>query len=149
MNLRDKGIIIQKVTESDLHQIYTAGLNEPLFSDTNLSFNPENLTNVFAADNAIIFAASRKKKVLGFIIGLIKDNECRIQWLLVKETYRKAGIGTELLHFLMENAKKKGVNNFFIAVFNNNSDSVNFFNHKGFTVNKTCMELYRKSDEKF
>jgi ribosomal protein S18 acetylase RimI-like enzyme len=149
MSLRDKGIIIRNTIESDLRQIHDEGKKEPLLTDTAFNFSADNLSEILATENVLAYTAARKKTVLGFIIGAVKDTECKVYWMLVKKNFRKTGIGTELLQFFIENAKKNDVNNFFIAVFNNNSESVNFFNKNGFIVKNTFVEFYRKSDEKF
>ena len=145
----EKGIKIREATDSDLREIYHEGLAEPLFKEMNPSFTANNLADLFTSRDVIVFVAVRSKKVLGFILGSINNNECRIEWIIVKKGFRKKGIGTKMLNLLIENTKNSGADHFFIAVFMNNSESVNFFNKSGFTVKRTVLEFYRNSDENF
>lgn len=146
MNLQ--GVKIREAIDSDLHQIYVEGGNEPLLKEINPAFTADNLTELYTSGNVKALVALRGKKILGFIIGSLSNNECRIVWILVKNNFRKTGIGTKMLYRFMENAKNSGADNFFIAVFSNNSESVNFFRKKGFTVKKTIIELSCNFHEK-
>lgn len=149
MNLEVKGITIRKTVESDLRQIYTMGLTELPLQETRMTFDAENLAELFTSERVIALTAIRGKKVLGFIIGSITGNKCRIEWFIIIEKLRKKGIGTKMLHLFTESVKKFGVEHFFIALFVNNSESVNFFNKRGFSVKNTFSDLYRNSNEKF
>jgi len=144
-----KGTQIRKTTISDLRQIYSEGMNESSLQDVNPAFTADNLAELFASENVTALTALRNKKVLGFIIGFLKNNECRIEWIMVKYIFRKKGIGTKMLYLFMENAKNSGAENFFIAVFSNNSESVNFFSKRGFTIKNNILVLSSNSDEKF
>jgi len=144
MKLAEKGIVIRKTVEEDLHQIYSEGKDEPSFSSLPFEFTPENLAEIFASQNSICFTAVRKKKVLGFIIGSVKDDESRIHWLMVKEKFRKAGIGEELIKSYIEISKNSGAENFLIAVFKNISETVKLFNNNGFSIKESFVEPDKK-----
>ncbi len=144
MSLSEKGIIIRKTIEADLPQIYSIGKNETLLSELPYPLNSDNMAEIFSSLNCISFTAVRKKKVLGFIIGTVKDNQSRIHWMMVKENFRRAGIGGELLKFFMENSKKNRADDFLIAVFKNDPYAVNFFTKYGFSLKENFAELHRK-----
>lgn len=145
MNLTERGIIIRKTAEGDLPQIYSSGIEEPAFSDMPFAFNAENLADIFASDNSVCYSAVRKKKVLGFIIGSIEDGASRVYWMMVKEKFRKAGIGKEMLKLYIEFSKKHGAADFLIAVFQNNHDSVKFFTENGFSVKEDFIRLQKNN----
>jgi len=146
MNLSEKGIIIRKTVEPDLPQIYSHGSSEPLFQNLPFAFNPENLTEIFSLENSICLTAARKKKVLGFIIGSLKNEESAVHWIMVKDKLRKTGIGKELLKQYIEASKKDGAQNFLIDVFKNNPESVKFFTGNGFSIENTFIKLTLQSD---
>ena len=146
MNLSERGITVRRTIEADLRQIYELGSGEPCFKDLTFAFNAENLAEIFASENSICCTAVRKKKVLGFIAGYAADGVSRIRWITVKETFRKAGIGNELLALYREISGIRGARNFLIDVFKNSPGTVKFFTGRGFTVKEDYVELYKKSE---
>lgn len=144
MKLFEKGIIIRKTAEADLKQIYAEGMNEPLFLNMSFAFTAENLAVIFASDKSICFTAARKKKILGFIIGSVENNESVIHWMMVKEKLRGAGIGQEMLKQYIETSKKNAALNFLITVSKNNTESVKFFTGYGFSGEDTLVQLKLK-----
>ena len=148
MNLAEKGIKIRETVESDLRQIYTLGLTCSSLHETRLPFNAENIAELLTAEKVIALTAVRGKIIIGFIFGSFKNNTCLIEWITVMEKFREKGIGSEMLSVFYEKAKNFSIDNFFIALFTNNSESVKFFNKRGFTVVKNYIKLCRNSDEK-
>jgi len=144
MKLSEKGIIIRKTVEEDLPQIYAEGRNESQFKKLAFLFTAENLAEIFASPDSICFTAVRKKKVLGFILGSVDENESLVRWMMVRKKFRKAGIGKEMLKLYMDAAEKTGVNNFIIDVFKSNTESVEFFTKNGFNLNENFIELQFK-----
>jgi len=145
MKLSEKGIIIRKTIENDLRQIYLSGKNDPEFSASLPGWSANYLAEIFTDENSVYFSAVRKKKVLGFISGGVKGRDSFIQSVIVNEKFRKSGIGTELITKFIEFSKKKGAENFFIAVFKNNPHSVKFFTDNGFSVKDTFIEMRRNN----
>lgn len=144
MTLSEKGIIIRKTTESDLRQIYTTGITEPVLKDLPYIFTAENLADIFASVNGVCCTAIRGKKVLGFIIGSVKEGSSQIHWMMVKEKLRGAGIGNELLKLYLELSKKTGASDFLTAVLKNCHGPVKFFEQREFTVKENFVVLHRK-----
>lgn len=144
MKLSEKGIIIRKTIEADLPQIYTEGAIEPFFKNLPYRFNAENLAEIFASYNSICFSAVRKKKVLGFIAGSAEGEVSSVSWIMVKDKFRRAGIGKELLKRFIDESKKSGTEKFLIALLKNSVESVKFFTDNGFIVNESFIELQLK-----
>ena len=141
MKLSEKGIIVRKTIEDDLPQIYAAGVGEHELKNLPFEFNAENLADIFASDRSISYSAVRKKKVLGFIIGSINGTESKIHWMMVKDNFRKSGIGKELLMIYLDKSKKLNVSGFSTFAADNKSGSLNFFYSCGFTREKTLVKL--------
>ena len=144
MKLSEKGIIIRKTVEADLPQIYAEGEIEPLLLNLPFRFNAENLADSFASYSSICFSAVRKKKILGFIIGSAEGDVSTVSWMIVKDKFRRAGIGKELLERFIDESKKASAEKFSVAVFRNSADSVKFFTDNGFSVEKNFVELSLK-----
>lgn len=147
MAFSDRGIVFRKTTESDLPQIYSDGINELNFKKIYQPFNAENLAGLFASENSVCLTAVRKKKVLGFMLGSIESKKSSIYWFMVKERYRKTGIGKELLKLFMEVSKKRGAEKFFIAVPQSNDESFNFFTGNEFFEAETYKVLHKNINE--
>jgi ribosomal protein S18 acetylase RimI-like enzyme len=144
MKLSEKGIIIRKTVEDDLPQIYAEGMNESQFSKLTFLFTAENIADIFASADSICFTAVRKKKVLGFILGSVKEKDSFLCWIMVKDKFRRAGIGKELLKMYVKVAEKSGVKEFIIDVYKNNAESVKFFTDNGFEMIENFIELQFK-----
>lgn len=141
MKLSEKGIIIRKTIEADLPQIYAEGVVEPSFMNLPFRFSAKNLADNFASNNSISFSAVRKKKILGFIIGSSEEDVSTVHWIMVKDKFRRAGIGKELLLRYIDESKKSAAEKFSIALFRNSTESVKFFTDNGFIVNESFIEL--------
>ncbi|MCL1865672.1 MAG: GNAT family N-acetyltransferase [Spirochaetes bacterium] len=138
-----KDIIFRKVTEEDLHSIYLEGLNEPEFTGLPFAWNSENIADVFVSEGAICFAVLRKKKVIGFIFSSIENEKSHLYWIMVNESFRKNGIGSELLRLSVAASKEKGVEKFLTSPLKNSYKIVNFFSNNGFSVKETYVEFHR------
>lgn len=87
-------------------------------------------------------------KILGEIICFClvnrggKKNEGNIFLIAVKENYRNKGLGYKILNFCIKNAKKEGINNFFLHVSANNEIAINLYKKLGFEIIKTINNYY-------
>ncbi|HOP64309.1 MAG TPA: GNAT family N-acetyltransferase [Spirochaetota bacterium] len=144
MKLSEKGIIIRKAVESDLRQIYLSVKEMPLF--INAGFTAEKLAELFMSENSIILTAARKKKILGFIAGNRDEKKSFIQYLFVNEKFRGSGIGSALIEKYLIRGKKSGAEDFFIALPENNMESLNFCIKKGFSREENRVILRKKEN---
>ncbi|HPJ33485.1 MAG TPA: GNAT family N-acetyltransferase [Spirochaetota bacterium] len=144
MKLSEKGIIIRKAVESDLRQIYLSVKEMPLF--INAGFTAEKLAELFMSENSIILTAARKKKILGFIAGNKDEKKSFIQYLFVNEKFRGSGIGSALIEKYLIRGKKSGAEDFFIALPENNMESLNFCIKKGFSREENRVILRKKEN---
>lgn len=142
MNLADKGIIVRRTVEADLSEIYlsAAEATEP----GKCGLTADHLADLFASEESVMFSAVRKKRVLGFIAGSMTEGVAVVEVILVKERFRCSGIGSLLLDNFIHRAKKRGAENFFIAVHEKNDKSISFFNRRGFTAEGNTVSLRRR-----
>lgn len=141
MTCSKNDIIITTLNIEDLHQIYKLGNDEPAFKNSPSPWNIDNISSVIASNTLIAFTAKRKNKILGFIIGDIKDRDAVILWFMVIPHMRNKGIGSILIDSFLEKADSNGINNIFIRLLENNLDTINFLCKKGLKVNNTFVEL--------
>lgn len=141
MTCSKNDIIITTLNIEDLHQIYKLGNDEPAFKNSPSPWNIDNISSVIASNTLIAFTAKRKNKILGFIIGDIKDRGAEILWFMVIPHMRDKGIGNILIDSFLEKADSDGINNIFIRLLENNLDTINFLCKKGLKVNNTFVEL--------
>lgn len=134
-------ITITTLNIEDLHQIYKLGNDEPAFKNSPTPWNIDNISSVIASNTFIAFTAKRKNKILGFIIGDVKDVNAEILWFMVITHMRNKGIGSALIDSFLEKADSHGINNIFIRLLENNLDTINFLCKKGLKVNNTFVEL--------
>lgn len=132
MKLSERGIIIRKTTEGDLRGIYLLARSLPE-RESRLLTAPV-LAEIFMSQKYIACSAVRKKKVLGFIAGRVDNGEAHIEQLMVDPIFRGSGIGSALLDSFCGSAKKEGADNFFIAVYEENPESTEFFLRRGFSI---------------
>jgi GNAT superfamily N-acetyltransferase len=70
-----------------------------------------------------------------------KDNVGCLSQFYIKEEYRKYGIGSKLFNMSMEWIKQFGdVEDYFIYVSNGNSDALEFYKRKGFSVSHDILD---------
>jgi len=134
-------ITITTLNIEDLHQICKLGNDEPAFKNSPTPWNIDNISSALASNVFTAFTAKRKNKILGFIIGDVKDVNAEILWFMVITHMRNKGIGSALIDSFLEKADSHGINNIFIRLLENNLDTINFLCKKGLKVNNTFVEL--------
>jgi len=144
MKLTEKGIIVRKGVETDLRQIYLSVNDKPLFSNT--GFSAGKLADIFMSETSIILVAARKKKILGFIAGKTDEKNSFIHYIFVNEKFRGSGIGSALMEKYINWGKKSGAADFFIALHEDEMDSLDFCIKRGFTSELNCVTLRRKEN---
>jgi len=143
MSLSEKGIIIRRTLESDLRSIYLAVSEISVLTADALT--ADSLADLFASDSSVMYSAVRKKQLLGFILGTVKENDAVIEKFFVKEKFRNCGIGSLLLEKFSLRSKKAGSCNFLIALHIENIQTLNFFIKRGFVQSGNSINL-RKTD---
>ncbi|MBK5652828.1 MAG: GNAT family N-acetyltransferase [Rhizobium sp.] len=68
------------------------------------------------------------EKPIGFGCAVLEEKECFINWLYIKEDYRRDGMGTAVVKFLLNRAEISGAQNAFLI-----TDCMQFAVKNGFT----------------
>ena len=138
------GLIIRPFELKDLHNIYMLGAGEPVFSAMIDKWTPENLAHIFSGDDVTAFTASRKKEIAGCGIARIIDNSAEVLRIMVKEKFRRKGIGSALLSILKDTLKMKGVPCLSARVYPENQDIETFFIRNSLTLKENFTRLSGK-----
>lgn len=143
MKTRIPGLVIRETRISDLNSIYRLGLEEPVFLAMK-GWDAPALADLFCSSGLIAFTASRKKEVLGFVLGRVTGDVAEIEWILVKAKLRNRGIGTSLLDVFVELSKNRGIMNILVALFPEKRETEAFFNR----INTIQVEGYTRLSAK-
>ncbi|MBU0721657.1 GNAT family N-acetyltransferase [bacterium] len=148
MNMKT-GITIQKAKESDLSQM--AELLSVLFAietDFDIDFDKQyaGIKQLYEYEGVDLLVAKDEYIVVGMITmqRLISSAEGgfvgQIEDLVVKEEYRKMGIGSRLINKMRSIAQEYGYKRIQLAADVDNANALQFYNRRGF--HKTHLSIY-------
>jgi ribosomal protein S18 acetylase RimI-like enzyme len=72
------------------------------------------------------------EKILGTKYS--KKAKCRLYLIAVNQNYKGKGIGKQLINFLENELRKKGLNIYGLSVRKDNKDAIGFYNQNGYKV---------------
>lgn len=84
----------------------------------------------------LCFVAEIDKKIIGTIMAGHDGRRGHIYHLMVKEEYRKNGIGKKLLEKTEKELKKEGIRKIFLVAFKSNKSGNNFWDNNGYAIRK-------------
>ena len=67
---------------------------------------------------------------------------CMLDWLAIEDSYRGRGLGTNLMNFLFERAKKRKIRYVYVETSSDNKSAVKFYKKCGFRKLCTIPEYY-------
>lgn len=107
-----------------------------LEADTLSPWSKKQLEDELQQQTAFQFIARREEsvKIQAVLFGRIIADEAEILQLIVAETARKKGIGSQLLDFVLRFCKKKGGKNCFLELRSSNTAARNLYEKKGFVI---------------
>lgn len=143
------GITIEIATEEDLSSM--ADLLSVLFAiETDFTFDftkqLAGITKLFQAEGSDMLVAKYKDEVIGMITmqRLISSAEGdyigQLEDLVVKDAYRKMGVGSRLINKMRSIAQEYSYKRIQLAADVDNSNALHFYNRRGF--NKTHLNIY-------
>lgn len=97
--------------------------------------------------DTIYVVASEEDEILGYCGLYCILNEGDISNVAVKEEYRKKGIGAEMLNFLMQQARKRGIESFTLEVRKSNESAIGLYKKLGFESAGIRKEFYERPTE--
>jgi len=78
------------------------------------------------------FAAFIGRKLAGYILYNIADNECEIT--VLESLREKQGIGSALVHAVIQETKNSGLKRIWLITTNDNTRAIRFYQRFGFTL---------------
>lgn len=93
--------------------------------------------------------AENKKRIIGYIVGRVKDNSGEIVSLAVDLAWRRKGIGKKLINFLTTHFKEKRLKEISLCVRTRNQGAITFYKKFGFEILKTIKNYYPNGDDAY
>lgn len=138
----EKNIKISKMTESDLSLI-SPNFNSEFDEFWNVSILKDDLKK----DNSTYFIAKINDEIVGFA-GIKKIcTEIEIMNIVTKVDKRHLGIGTKLLHHLIDNAKQQNVKTINLEVNENNKYAISLYEKFNFKRIGLRKKYYNNTDD--
>lgn len=138
---------IEKIKINDLEQINT--LEKNTFNDD--SFSKDTIEQLIHNHAFFYKIVNIHKKIGGFIIVLEEERfTLNIINFLIKEDYRKMGLGSYLLsHVLIEIDKQQLFKRIILNVRTTNMSAINLYKKYNFRIIKEINNYYHKGDNAF
>lgn len=117
-------IRIRKTRAEDIDAVYSIELEQfthPWKKKFFISELSHDISFFYAAED------TDSKEVAGYIIFWIVEETLELHDIAVKGTYKKKGIGSQLMRFMFETAAARGVEEMFLEVRKSNRDAVTFY----------------------
>ena len=119
---------IRLMRKKDLQEVINMFLEEG-FEERDL----EEMKEIFSDTPEFCFVAVELNEIVGAIFGHVHGEVGELEFLLVKPSYRKRGIGASLVQKLIEKYAKRGIKEIYVCSF---AENVRFFEKLGFEVIK-------------
>jgi ribosomal protein S18 acetylase RimI-like enzyme len=84
-----------------------------------------------------------KSDVIGFIVSTIKGTNCHITSFGVDEQFRRFGIGTKIIKYLVDLCQKDKLQDITLFVHVENGSGIKFYERYGFTQEKLVKDYYK------
>ena len=141
---------IRRIFSEEINEVvklWTALVNDqfqydPFFvTDSEGQLNLKNRLHTYVKDNNyLITGAFHEAELVGYALAQISEHPpffkvsryCNLRHVFVKENYRNIGIGNNLVKYIKEWAKQKGVNRIELLVASENIDAIRFYHNHGF-----------------
>jgi ribosomal protein S18 acetylase RimI-like enzyme len=89
------------------------------------------------------FIAQTRKIVIGAVLGGHDGRRGYIHHLAVEETYRRKGVGKQLVENCLEALEGAGIKKCHLFIFHGNEEGIAFWEANGWTVRKDIMVMSR------
>ena len=121
---------------SAVREIIVAGLTERWGTyDRHLNPDLEDFTNFYSA--CVVLVAERKRRIIG--VGVLQPTSgsaAQVVRMSVAHDCRRQGIGTLVLHRLLQEASDRGLSEVSLETTASWSSAVEFYEHRGFVRTK-------------
>ena len=152
-------MVIRKTTNDDIDDIVKLlhlvlkvhhKIRKDLFKEDGSKFSHKEIEDIIKDDNTPVFVCEENNKVIGYLFAKIiitKDNPItpdikrfHIEDLCVDEMNQNKHVGTKLMEYAFEYAKKIGCYNVTLDVWEGNDRAIEFYKKQGLKTYKYRME---------
>jgi len=139
-----KNIFIRLVQKRDLQRIYEIEIES---FKTPYSFFT--LQTLFWFNKEYFYVAEIDRKIVGYIIGDVRNNHGHVVSIAVDSQYRGRGIGKCLMDVLIKKFKKTNIKTIRLEVAVSNMIARIFYKKMGFIVINRIKNYYRNGEDAF
>jgi len=139
-------IELRNFSLSDLDQIMkiegVSFLNREVYSKSYFEALYQNYPQGF-------IVAKIKEKIIGYTISRPKNESAEIISLAVDPSWREKGIGTELINFLINLFKERGIKKISLHVRTENKEAISFYQNLNFKILNKSKNYYRNGKDAY
>lgn len=139
-------IKIRRFEPSDLEKVME--IEKTSFKNRN-TWSREYFERIYQKYPKGFIVAENKEEIIGFTIGKPKNEMAEMISLAVAPAWRKKGIGTKLINFLIEHFKEKRLKEISLNVRTKNKIGIFFYQNLGFKIIKTIKNYYRNGEDAY
>jgi len=154
-----EGLIIRRYKDSDnvSCQNLWAELTEyhkEIYADPSIGGeNPGQIfnTHIEKYGEEDIWVAEVGREIVGLVGLIVKGNEAEVEPIVISKSYRKQGIGGQLLKFIINHARERGTKYLSIRPVARNKEAMKIFYKLGFKIIghiELFMDLEKKEERK-
>lgn len=109
------------------------------------AWNANMLDYIFTSPYVFVYGMYLEDTLIGYCVLSVSYEQGDIDNIVIDDPYKGKGYGKEMLAFMLEQAKKKGVCELFLDVNTANERAISMYRKYGFTVLRTRRNYYENS----
>jgi len=134
-------ISIKHINKKDIDLCYELDLN------TISLWSKKQWANEFKKDGIKVFGILSSNLVVGICVFHVVLDEAQINFFAINHKYRKKGLGTYLMKFLIRECENLNINKLFLEVSNTNSIAEKFYNTFNFSTVRIRRNYYKDGSD--
>ncbi len=99
------------------------------------------------SESSICIAITKKLKIIALACGSIVIDKLDITFVAVHPIFKRQGIGKEVVEYLLQKAKERGVSNAILEVSSNNIAAINLYKSLAFRQISIRRNYYRDGSD--
>lgn len=135
-------ILVRKMTKEDIPQV--ADLEKAAFS---VPWNEQGFADALSQERNIFSVAEHEGKVIGYCGMYTAADEGEITNVAVAEQFRKNGVGSRIIDYMIKQAVDMGIERIYLEVRLSNEAAQGLYRKYGFCSQGIRKNFYRKPDE--
>ena len=143
-----KGVKVRKMEAKDLGEVITLGLSTSEIQTGTASpqfYFRETLERWIKSPNGILLVAKDRGRIAGFRIASYNPDsrDGHLHVTVVREEYRRSGIGSKLLDETLTRLEELGANHVYCEIQEDNEVTLEFFRKHGFEIGSKFFRVER------